>query len=109
MTERRMSKRVPVDLEIDCRCEDVFLFTYILDISALGIFVRANNPHPPGTLLTLRFALPDKQGEPVVTEGEVLWTGALKTAANGKEVPGMGIRFTNLDEDIRSRLSHMLD
>ena len=57
--DRRQSQRILVDLEVDYQCEDTFLFAYITDMSAFGIFIRTNNPEPPGTHLNLRFKLPD--------------------------------------------------
>ena len=56
--DRRQFERVLVDLEVDYRCEDTFLFAYITDISAMGIFIRTNAPEPPGTRLNLRFTPP---------------------------------------------------
>ena len=54
--ERRRSPRVLVDLEVDCASEDNYLFAYITDISATGIFVRTTTPEQPGTHLTLRLS-----------------------------------------------------
>ena len=56
--ERRQWERVLVDLEVDYRSDDTFLFAYITDISAMGIFVRTVTPESPGTRLNLRFCPP---------------------------------------------------
>src|SRR6185295_7182160 len=53
--ERRRAPRVFVDLEVDYASEDNYLFAYITDISATGIFVRTTTPEAPGTHLNLRF------------------------------------------------------
>ena len=37
-----------VHIEVDYRCDDTFLFAYITDLSAMGIFIRTSMPHPPG-------------------------------------------------------------
>ena len=49
LAERRIHERVLVDLEVDYKADDTFLFAYITDISAMGIFIRTNAPEPPGT------------------------------------------------------------
>jgi hypothetical protein len=56
--ERRQWERVLVDLEVDYRSDDTFLFAYITDISQMGIFVRTVTPEEPGTRLNLRFCPP---------------------------------------------------
>ena len=53
--ERRRAPRVLVDLEVDYASEENYLFAYITDISATGIFVRTTTPEQPGTHLNLRF------------------------------------------------------
>src|SRR5215468_3448331 len=69
--ERRRSPRVLVDLEVDCASEDNYLFAYITDISATGIFVRTTTPEQPGTHLNLRLSSDD--AEALELEGEVIW------------------------------------
>ncbi|MCA9680325.1 MAG: PilZ domain-containing protein [Kofleriaceae bacterium] len=56
--DRRAAPRVLVDLEVDYRHEDNFLFAYITDLSATGIFIRTTTPEPSGTHLNLRFTPP---------------------------------------------------
>ena len=78
-------------IEVDFRAADTFLFAYITDISAMGIFIRTPAPEPPGTRLQLRFTPPPpasaslfREGNPSRTEtaseveaiectGEVIW------------------------------------
>ena len=54
--DRRVHTRVTVDIEVDYKSADNFLFAYITDISAMGIFIRTNAPEAPGTKLNLSFA-----------------------------------------------------
>ena len=56
-SERRRAPRVLVDLEVDYASEENYLFAYITDISATGIFVRTTTPEAPGTHLNLRFCV----------------------------------------------------
>ena len=53
--DRRVHTRVMVDIEVDYKSADNFLFAYITDISAMGIFIRTDAPEPPGTVINLRF------------------------------------------------------
>ena len=103
--ERRRAPRVLVDLEVDYASEDNYLFAYITDISATGIFVRTTTPEQPGTHLNLRF----KDGrDPVEVEGEVIWVNPYRPGSPDNLHPGMGIRFVGLDDDQRDRLLELI-
>ena len=105
--DRRKSHRILVDLEVDYQCEDTFLFAYITDMSAFGIFVRTNNPEPPGTHLNLRFRLPEG-GETLALEGEVIWINPFRPGDFNNLNPGMGIRFVDLTPEIVKRLMELI-
>src|ERR1041385_3733609 len=66
--ERRRSPRVLVDIEVDCASEDNYLFAYITDINATGIFVRTTSPEEPGTHLNLRLSADEDPEEPMALE-----------------------------------------
>ena len=109
--ERRQAPRVFVDLEVDYALEDNFLFAYITDLSATGIFIRTTAPEPAGTHLNLRFsppadAAPDQR--PFELEGEVIWINPYRPGAPDSLHPGMGVRFTRLDDDDRRRLIELV-
>jgi uncharacterized protein (TIGR02266 family) len=105
-TDRRRAPRVLVDLEVDYALEDNYLFAYITDISATGIFVRTTTPEPPGTHLNLRFS-PDDSG-PIELEGEVIWVNPYRPGTPDNLHPGMGIRFVGLDDDMRDNLLELV-
>jgi type IV pilus assembly protein PilZ len=102
--ERRQWQRVLVDLEVDYGDQDNFLFAYITDISATGIFVRTTTPEPPGTHLNLRFT-PHGASRPLELEGEVIWINAFRPSDRSSLHPGMGIRFVDLEDEDRGRLA----
>jgi uncharacterized protein (TIGR02266 family) len=104
--DRRAAPRVLVDLEVDYAGEDNFLFAYITDISATGIFVRTTTPEQPGTHLNLRFT-PDNSGS-IELEGEVIWVNPYRPGAPDNLHPGMGIRFVGLDDEMRDRLLELV-
>lgn len=103
--ERRRAPRVLVDLEVDYASEDNYLFAYITDISATGIFVKTTTPEVPGTHLNLRFS---DGANPIECEGEVIWINPFRPGAPDNLHPGMGIRFVGLDDDHRIRLLDLI-
>lgn len=105
--ERRSAQRILLDLEVDYECEDTYLFAYIADMSALGIFIRTNNPEKPGTNLNLRFTLPGDEA-PLSIEGEVIWVNPYRPGHLDNINPGMGVRFIDLDENIQKRLIKLI-
>ena len=102
--ERREHQRVPVCLEVDYSCDDTFLFAYITDMSAMGIFIQTTTPKPPGTLLNLRFRTPD--GARLDVEGRVIWINQ----PHGPESinPGMGVQFVELTPAQRDQITSLV-
>lgn len=107
--DRRRAPRVLVDLEVDYASEENYLFAYITDISATGIFVRTTTPEQPGTHLNLRFAPQDEDSlGPIECEGEVIWVNPYRPGAMDNLHPGMGIRFVGIDDELRDRLLELI-
>jgi type IV pilus assembly protein PilZ len=92
--DRRIHERVLVDMEVDYRADDTFLFAYITDISAMGIFIKTEQPQPEGTRLNLRFRTPD--GRLLEVEGEVIWINPPRPHDPEGRSPGMGVEFVDL-------------
>jgi type IV pilus assembly protein PilZ len=105
--DRRRSQRILVDLEVDYQCEDTFLFAYITDLSALGIFIRTNNPEPAGQHLNLRFKLPGED-KPLELEGEVIWINPFRPGHFDNINPGMGVRFIDLTPETKQHLVRLV-
>jgi type IV pilus assembly protein PilZ len=100
--DRREHERVLVHIEVDYKCDDTFLFAYITDLSAMGIFIRTSMPHPPGTRLNLHFAPP---GNPALdVEGEVVWTNPHRPGNAENLNPGMGVQFLELGPAQRDQI-----
>jgi uncharacterized protein (TIGR02266 family) len=104
--ERRAAPRVLVDLEVDYASEENYLFAYITDISATGIFIRTTAPEAPGTRLNLRFS--SEHSGPIEIEGEVIWVNPYRPGIPDNLDPGMGIRFVSLDNELRDRLLDLI-
>jgi type IV pilus assembly protein PilZ len=99
--ERRASGRVPVAWAVDYASGETFLYSYITNISTMGIFIYAIDPHPRGTRLSLRFAPPGE--EPFELSGEVAWVNPFRETGENLN-PGMGVRFLELEPSMRERL-----
>jgi uncharacterized protein (TIGR02266 family) len=106
-SNRRRAPRVFVHLEVDYASEDNYLFAYITDISATGIFVRTTTPEQPGTLLNLRFAA-SPNSDAIECEGEVIWINPYRPGAPDNLHPGMGIRFVGIEDELRDRLLELI-
>ena len=104
--ERRRAPRMLVDLEVDYASEENYLFAYITDISATGIFIRTTTPEAPGTQLNLRFS--SENSGAIEVEGEVIWVNPYRPGTPDNLHPGMGIRFVNLDNELRDRLFELI-
>ncbi|HTJ47246.1 MAG TPA: TIGR02266 family protein [Kofleriaceae bacterium] len=104
--ERREAPRVLIDLEVDYALEDNYLFAYITDISATGIFIRTVTPESAGTHLNLRFTPPHERTFEL--EGEVIWINPYRPGAPDSLHPGMGVRFLGLSDDDRRRLIELV-
>jgi type IV pilus assembly protein PilZ len=104
--DRRVHARVTVDLEVDYKSADNFLFAYITDISAMGIFIRTNAPEPPGTRLNLRFTPP---GSPQLNlEGRVMWVNPYRPGSYDNINPGMGVQFIELTAQQREQIVNLV-
>lgn len=102
--DRRRFERVLVDVEVDYGHDDTFLFAYITDISAMGIFIRTNNPEPAGTRMNLRFTPPGLD-EPLELEGLVIWVNPYRPGDRDNLNPGMGVQFVDLEDWQLARLT----
>jgi type IV pilus assembly protein PilZ len=99
--ERRLHERFDTSISVDYSSGETFLFSYIQNISEMGIFIRSDEPLPIGTALELRFA-PDGQ-EPIELAGEVTWVNPYRPFGDNLN-PGMGVRFQQLTPEMRERI-----
>lgn len=104
--DRRQFERVLVDWAVDYRASDTFLFAYISDISAMGIFVRTPNPEPAGTRLNLRFSPPG--GQLVELEAQVIWINPPRDDDEQGRQPGMGLQFVDLSPAQREQVLRLV-
>lgn len=101
MAERRRHERFATEIKVDYRSGENFLFSYIRNISEMGIFIRSDDPLPVGTEIELCFR-PDGE-DPLDVRGLVVWVNPVKPIGENLN-PGMGVRFENLTPELRERL-----
>lgn len=95
--DRRGSDRVDIEMWVEESRERETYFQRCTNLSAGGLFLDRTIPHPVGTVVRLRFTLPD-HGAPIETRGEIV------NAADGERL-GMGVKFLDLSEDLRARIA----
>jgi uncharacterized protein (TIGR02266 family) len=88
-SERRQGNRVPVQIWVEEKTDRELYFQRSANLSAGGIYLENTIPHPVGTRVTLRFALPGDT-EKFEVRAEVV--GAIA----GEEEMGMGLKFLDL-------------
>ncbi len=91
--ERRLSRRVPLDIWVEEIGEDTVYFYRTEDISLGGISFKQTIPHPVGTELNLKFKLPNMDKEMIVV-------GKVVNIKKDDESIGMGVKFIKLPEDV---------
>ena len=104
--ERREHTRFPTTLAVDYASGDNFLFSYIDNISEMGIFIRSAEPLPIGTPLRLRFRKdtpPFREKGGLEIEGDVVWHNPVKLGAENLN-PGMGVKFRDLTPEKREEV-----
>jgi uncharacterized protein (TIGR02266 family) len=81
--------------------KNLFKVDYSTDLSEGGVLIQTESPLPVGTRVDIKFRLPGGI-KLIETKGEVVWSHP--TIPNGADlnlVPGMGVKFLNLDEKSR--------
>jgi uncharacterized protein (TIGR02266 family) len=86
---RRQTVRILVDYRSDrgTRCD------YATTLGAGGLFIECEEPLPAGTVVKLRFRLPQSDALHEL-EGRVTWKRDGRTGSRSV-APGMGVQFTN--------------
>lgn len=92
-SERRLTPRVSVDLDVGMGSEHNFYSGLADNLSVGGIFVATHALKPLGEVVMLRLFLSD-QDPPLQLEAQVRWTRELRDQSDLP--PGMGLSFTAL-------------
>lgn len=99
--DRRAEDRFPLELWMEELSGDDIYFRRSGNIAAGGVFFDRAIPHPLGTVVTLKFALPGDR-EMVVARGEVV------SSAASPDGLGMGVKFVHVEGDGSVRIRQFL-
>lgn len=99
---------IPVLLSIEGA--NNFKIDYTTDMSMGGLLIQTPTPLKKGTRLDIRFRLPGAI-KLIETKGEVVWSHEYKpgTEPTQETLPGMGIKFLELDEQSKKYLSSYIE
>jgi uncharacterized protein (TIGR02266 family) len=92
---QRRTVRVPklLDVQYSANCPPIRARSQ--DLSETGLFLETHHPLAVGTLIELRFSLPDGREEPITTRARV---------CNIDPMAGLGVEFVDLSPEVRERL-----
>lgn len=82
-------------------------FGYTKNISRSGIFIGTVNPREPGSQFRVEIPLPAPLNRTVECTCEVVWKRHFTKGAPYE--PGMGLRFTDLPEEIAIAIATWID
>ncbi len=71
-----------------------------------GLFIESQAPLPIRPKLAMEFSLPEKSEEWLLAKGTVAWV--CPKADKYTFSPGMGVRFTEIAEDVRDRIHEIV-
>jgi uncharacterized protein (TIGR02266 family) len=100
--------RTPISIRIRLKYPDIdtFIEKYSANISKGGMFIQSRSPQIVGT--PLRFEVLLQEGTPLLKgEGSVIWVKEYD-AAHPTQVHGMGVRFSQLDQDSQALIDRVI-
>jgi uncharacterized protein (TIGR02266 family) len=92
----RQHPRVLMSLPVDYRVGGQQLSNYSSNVSAGGLFIRAIDPAPLDETIEVTFKIPELN-QTVSAKGRVVWTNEYETLRKKSSLPGMGVKFLDLD------------
>ncbi len=97
--DKRRHRRVPLVQEVECEGDFGTLCRPLADISAGGMFIQVFNPLPLGTVMKVKFSLPNF-AEAMAATAKVVYA---------QEKMGMGVRFLDLKPEDKSKVQQFVD
>lgn len=104
MQERRGHPRAPIELRVEYKKVNSFLYDYTQNISKGGTFIKTDKPLPLGTEFVFKLQVPYLE-EPLTLHGQVKWIGTELGPGETEGAPGMGIEFIYTDDRDREKVS----
>ena len=81
---------------------------YAINISSGGVFIEANGILPEGTVLTIKFNLPNSDVV-IYTHARVAWVNDRDNIKKSSLPPGMGLQFLTLSMEAMHTIRTFLD
>ena len=112
--EKREEKRVynRKDCEITVKLttdkREYLIENGISNISEHGLFVKTFAPLPIGTKLGIEFGVPEAN-KVIGCKGKVMWGYKADPLRGGRDVPGMGIKTENLNQQDMGLISSFVN
>jgi type IV pilus assembly protein PilZ len=101
--ERRRYERADLLVRVDYKTVDELFSEFARNINEGGLFVETDAPPALGTSVALEFQIPGSD-EPIQVMGRVVRV----SDGSGKDGPGMGIEFENLDNQSRDLINDLV-
>ncbi|MDH3359545.1 MAG: PilZ domain-containing protein [Desulfobulbaceae bacterium] len=101
--ERRRTKRIPAQLEVNIVHDDDYIISLSKDISVDGMFIATTNPPPVGSIQTLTFSIGELRE--VSVKAMVMWTNQKENVADH----GMGVQFIDASDELREAILHSVN
>ena len=102
--ERRVMPRIATSLEIAFKSSGVFTYSYILNLSSGGLFIKTDKPLPIDAEMEMSIQLPDDP-EILHLRGRVAWTKQESRAFPA----GMGIQFIGLPSEYLQKIQSFVE
>jgi uncharacterized protein (TIGR02266 family) len=99
---RRRVDRVGVSVPVKCRGEGFSFTVRTKNISPSGLFLKTSRELSPGDRIRVKFALPES--EPIAATCQVVRRVGPGGNDDDDLIPGIGVRFIELEENGRSAL-----
>lgn len=99
--ERRKYDRKLVTLQVDAKTSQGHVTFYTSNMSRGGVYLNADEPSPPGTVMDLVLNL---SGREVKVKGEIRWS---REASNDRPA-GMGVQIIEIAEEDQEVLDEFL-
>ena len=97
-SDKRRQRRIPVELWIEAARAGELYFQRASNLSVGGAYFTQTVPLPVGSLVALKFSLPNDVHE-IVCDGEIVTAKDL----------GMGVSFLKIKEVDRARIEKLID
>lgn len=101
--EERTEPRISLSVRVKYTSPEGYQFeSRAGGIGGGGLFIESTSPLPVGTKLALEFCLPEQENEWLSAKGVVAWV--CPRADQYTFSTGMGVRFTDIAPDVRTRV-----